>query len=68
MNDKLKILMNEEFRTSLQLVVLNIPTTHVSVNVQQTQIKPSLVTNLIQINQHLLVEKPYFLNQKFSTT
>ncbi len=60
--------MNEEFRTSLQLVVLNIPTTHVSVNVQQTQIKPSLVTNLIQINQHLLVEKPYFLNQKFSTT
>jgi hypothetical protein len=42
-DDKLKNLMKKEFRTSLQLMVPNTPTTHVGVPIQQTQIQYRLV-------------------------
>jgi hypothetical protein len=46
--DKLKILMKEKLKTSLQLVVPSTPMTHVDVLIQQ-----NLVTNPIPVNQHL---------------
>jgi hypothetical protein len=52
-DDKLKRLIREEFRTFLQLVVLSTLMTHVGVPIQQTQTQSSLViTNPIPITQH----------------
>jgi len=51
-DDKLKRLMREELKTSLQPMVPNTPTTHVVEHVQQTHTQPSLVTNRILVSQH----------------
>ncbi len=52
-DDKLKRLMRKKFKTSLQLVVLITPMTHVGVPIQQIQTQPNLViTNPIPITQH----------------
>jgi len=52
-DDKLKRLMKEEFKTSLQIVVPSTLATHVGVPIEQNQIQPGLVTNLTLVNQHL---------------
>jgi hypothetical protein len=45
-DDKLKRLMREELKTSLQPMVPNTPTTHVVEHVQQTHTQPSFVATL----------------------
>jgi len=56
-DDKLKRLMRK-VRTSLQLVVLNTPTTHVGVHVHQIRPQLNFFTNPILINQHLSWSQP----------
>ncbi len=53
MDDKLKRLMKQELRTSLQPIVPSTLVTHVGVHVQQIQPQSSLVTNPILVSQHL---------------
>jgi hypothetical protein len=52
-DDKLKQLMREEFKTPLQPIVPSTPMTHVGVPTQQIWPQPGLVINPILVNQHL---------------
>jgi hypothetical protein len=51
-DDKLKQLMKEKFKTSLALVTTSTPAIHAGVTMPQIQSQPGLVTQPTLISQH----------------